>query len=192
MAQALCDICIARPASVRVTVVQNGDERQLNVCDYHYAQLNRHQRALSPLESLFRGGLFDDLFGSGPETGRRERSLQPSRTDREGVNLEQHFSEQAKEILQRAAERAVQSGKREVDTEHLLYELTQSDVVQVLLKQLKISVDDLREVVDANFPANDSGETPAEGQIGVSPRVKSALDRSFIGQPRRFRRVISL
>ncbi|MCX2699307.1 MULTISPECIES: ATP-dependent Clp protease ATP-binding subunit [Ochrobactrum] len=180
MAQILCDICKARPASVRVTVVQNGDERQLNVCDYHYAQLNRHQRALSPLESLFRGGLFDDLFGNGPETGRREGSLQPSRADREGVNLEQHFSEQAKEILQRAAERAVQSGKKEVDTEHLLYELTQSDVVQVLLKQFKISVDDLRGAIDTNFPAGGSAEPLTGGQVGVSPRVKSALDRAFI------------
>ncbi len=174
MAQLMCDICGQRPASVRVAVVQDGKRRQMNVCDYHYQQLTRHQRSLSPLESLFRGGLFDDFFGGAEEAplGRPER-------DSESVNLEQHFSEQAKEILQRAAERAVQSGKREVDSEHLLYELTQSDVVQTILKQFKISVDDLRAEIDANFPA--TGGDGAEGkQIGVSPRVKSALDRAFI------------
>lgn len=180
MAQILCDICKARPASVRVAVVQNGRERQLNVCDYHYTQLSRHQRALSPLESLFRGGLFDDFLRGGLDKAGAEGTLVPPRGDRESVNLEQHFSEQAKEILQRAAERAVQSGKREVDTEHLLYELPQSDVVQALLKQFKISVEDLRAEIDTNFPATGAGGASGDGQIGVSPRVKSALDRAFI------------
>lgn len=180
MAQARCDICRARPATVRVAVVQDGQQKQINVCDYHYAQLTRHQRMLSPLESLFRGGLFDDFFGGAQERPKAGGPAVPARADRESVNLDQHFSEQAKEILQRAAERAVQSGKREVDTEHLLYELPQSDAVQAILKQFKISVDDLRSAIDANFPADAAAAPPARGQIGVSPRVKSALDRAFI------------
>ncbi|SPL62633.1 ATP-dependent Clp protease ATP-binding subunit ClpA [Ochrobactrum soli] len=170
----------ARPATVRVAVVQDGQQKQINVCDYHYSQLTRHQRMLSPLESLFRGGLFDDFFGGAQELPQAGGPAVPARADRESVNLDQHFSEQANEILQRAAERAVQSGKREVDTEHLLYELPQSDAVQAMLKQFKISVDDLRGAIDANFPSDAAAAPAAGGQIGVSPRVKSALDRAFI------------
>ena len=181
MAQYMCDICGVRPATVRVPVLQNGQERQIDVCDFHYAQLMRHQQALSPLESLFRGGLFDDLLRSG--MGDQSGSLpQPRSGARESVNLEQQFSDQAREILQRAAERAVQAGKQVVDTEDLLYELPESDVVQTLLKQFKVSVADLREAIDADAPspAASVGEARRSGRINVSPRVKSALDRAFI------------
>ena len=54
MAQFNCDICGVRPATVRVAVLQDGRRRFLDVCDFHYAQLTRHQRTLSPLEALFR------------------------------------------------------------------------------------------------------------------------------------------
>lgn len=54
MAQFNFDICGVRPATVRVAVLQDGRRRFLDVCDYHYAQLTRHQRTLSPLEALFR------------------------------------------------------------------------------------------------------------------------------------------
>lgn len=179
MARIMCDMCGARPASIRVAVAQNGRQRQLNVCEYDYAQLIRHQRTLSPLESLFRGGLFDDFFKQSSDPSPTS-SMRLSRRDGETVKLEQHFSDQAKEILQRAAERAVQSGKREVDTEHLLYELPQSDVVQVLLKQFKVNVDDLKAAIEAQFPSSDEEASEIRGQIGVSPRVKSALERAFI------------
>ena len=179
MAPIMCDICGARPASVRVAVVQNGRRKQLNVCDHDYTQLTRHQRTLSPLESLFRGGLFDNFFDAGGASPQGVAPAPVARPDRDAVDPQQHFSEQAKEILQRAAERAVQSGRREVDTEHLLYELPQSEAVQTILKQFKISIDGLRSAIDANFPAGEVSEPPA-GQIAVSPRVKSALDRAFI------------
>ena len=180
MAEVMCDICQARPATVRVAVLQDGQQKQINVCDFHYSQLIRHQRSLSPLESLFRGGLLDDFLGRRGARGGSSEALEAlSQPSREDVNLEQHFSEQAREILQRAAERAVQSGKREVDTEHLLHELPQSDVVQALLKRFKISAEDLRAQIDADFPT--AGERAGEGgKIGISPRVKDALDRAFI------------
>ena len=40
----LCDIDHRRPAVVRVTVIENGQRRTLNVCREHYAEL----RARSP------------------------------------------------------------------------------------------------------------------------------------------------
>src|SRR5947208_5244058 len=60
----LCDIDHRRPAVVRVTVIENGQRRTLNVCREHYAELRARQA--SPFESLFSGfggGFGDDLVG---------------------------------------------------------------------------------------------------------------------------------
>ena len=175
MPQNLCDICGARPASVRVTVLQDGERQDLDVCDYHYHQLTRHQRYISPLESLFGSGLLDQPGAAAPTPPRRRLSSAHERN-----RIEQYFSDQAKEILQRSAERAMLSGSREVDTEHLLYELPESDVVQTLLKQHNISADDIRNYIDTNTSRRDAAPATGPVQLSVSPRVKSALDRAFV------------
>ena len=51
MARLLCDICGVRPATIRVAMLQNGRRQVLDVCDYHYAQITRHQRSISPVEA---------------------------------------------------------------------------------------------------------------------------------------------
>ncbi|WP_026873947.1 ATP-dependent Clp protease ATP-binding subunit [Inquilinus limosus] len=177
MPQKLCDICQARPATVRVTVLRDGQRRQLDVCDYHYAQIARHQRYVSPLEALVRGGMLEDFFGQAQPVGMPRRG--PPRPEHAGVDLQSHFSEQAKEMLQRAAERAVQFGKAEVDTEHLLHELSESEVVQTILHAFKISPEDLRSYIDQNALRGDARVGPRT-EIGVSPRMKAALDQAFL------------
>ncbi len=67
----------------------------------------------------------------------------------------EQFSEQAKAMLQRAAERAVQGGRREVDTEHLLYVLPQSDAIQAIPKQFNVSPADLHAEI-GKFDLQDS------------------------------------
>lgn len=60
----LCDICNARPASGRVTIVQNGQRKTIAICDYDYRQLMRHQNVLNPFDSLLGGmGGRDGLSG---------------------------------------------------------------------------------------------------------------------------------
>ncbi|WP_168879365.1 hypothetical protein [Rhizobium sp. P28RR-XV] len=172
MAAITSDIFSARPASERAAVVQNGRPKQPNVCDHDYAQLTRRQRDLSALESLFRGGPFYNLFDPGTASSQSKGSVPLARPDRDSVGPQYHFSEQAKEILQHAAEHAVQYGKCEVDTEHLLYELPRSEAVQAIVKQFNISVDDLCGPIGANFPVGAQSEPPG-GQIAVSPRVKA-------------------
>jgi ATP-dependent Clp protease ATP-binding subunit ClpC len=175
MPQHLCEICQVRPASVRVAVLQQGQRRELDVCDFHYVQLTRHGRYISPLESLFGSPQFEEMIAGEHGTAQRRGTVA---SEADGSGIERHFSDKAKEILQRAAERAVQFGKREVDTEHLLYELPGSDVVQTILTQFKISAEELRHYIDAN--AGKGGEAITAGtQIGVSPRVKSALGLAF-------------
>jgi ATP-dependent Clp protease ATP-binding subunit ClpC len=68
-------------------------------------------------------------------------------------------------------------GRAEVDTEHLLLALTDSDVVKTILGQFKIKVDDLKRQIESEAKR---GDKPFEGEIGVSPRVKDALSRAFV------------
>ncbi|HWP47119.1 MAG TPA: AAA family ATPase [Candidatus Limnocylindrales bacterium] len=183
MAAKLCEMCGIRPATVRVTVTQDGRRRTLDICDMDYARLRRQdRRPLSPLESLFRGSLFEDFFrDSGLEDFESIFSDRGWRgRDREAVDLDTFLSEHTKELLQQAAQKAVEFGKKEVDTEHLLYALTDSEVVRAILNQFKISPEDLRGYIEANAPRGEYQKPEKETvEVTVSPRVKSALERAF-------------
>ncbi|CAG9217457.1 Chaperone protein ClpB [Paraburkholderia tropica] len=173
MAQFNCDICGVRPATVRVAVLQDGRRRYLDVCDYHYAQLTRHQRTVSPLEALFRGA---QQAQGDPTAPPAPQTMEAG----DGAIVERYFSDTARELLQRAAERAVQFGRREVDTEHLLYELADNDAGAAMLKRLGIEPDDVRAFIDANAQKREAVAAPDEARIAVSPRLKGALDRAFL------------
>ena len=208
MAQGICDICGLRPATVRAQVVRNGHRETMELCDPDYRRLARQQgRPSSPLESLFGSGrgtsLFEDFFGSdffgNGRSNVREDDDQtderntggtpipvrtgPGTTGRRGQStgsLTDRLSTHAEEMLQTAARRAQEQGRREVDTEHLLHALTDSDVVRTLLSQFKVSVDDLRAQLDRDAQPSKAGSDDEEdAEIGVSPRLKDALSRAF-------------
>ncbi|TWI68781.1 ATP-dependent Clp protease ATP-binding subunit ClpC [Bradyrhizobium huanghuaihaiense] len=199
-----CDICGIRPATVRAQVTtSDGDTQVLDLCEVDYRRLARQQRQSSPLESLFRGrgGLFEDFFGDdffgsrssrGPDAEtagadrdadaatipiRSSQSSRPSHS-RRGGSAEERLSEHAQELLQTAARKTVEFSRGEVDTEHLLLALLDSEVVRTILGQFKVSVDDLRRQIEQEAPR---GKTKMEegGEIGVTPRVKSALGHAF-------------
>jgi ATP-dependent Clp protease ATP-binding subunit ClpC len=181
----LCDICHRRPAALRVTVVENGRRRTLNVCREDYAQLRAQQA--SPFESLFGGSLFgdDNMLSDFLDDGQPRSSGQraPRRQgragrDRESMDVGEVLSAQAEEILQQAARIAVERGGREVDSEHLLYALADNDVVQAILSRLKISPKDLKAQIDEMAPPKE-GKGAKGGEVGVSPRVKAALLAAF-------------
>jgi ATP-dependent Clp protease ATP-binding subunit ClpC len=171
MAQFNCDICGVRPATVRVGVLQDGRRRYIDVCDYHYAQLTRHQRTLSPLEALFR---------SAPQEGADQQGVQQAMEAGDSAVVERYLSDVARELLQRAAERAMQFGRREVDTEHLLYEIAGNEAGAAMLKRLGIEPDDVRAYIDANAQKREPSQAADEGRVAVSPRLKSAIDRAFL------------
>ncbi|WFU21185.1 ATP-dependent Clp protease ATP-binding subunit [Bradyrhizobium sp. CB1717] len=199
-----CDICGIRPATVRTQVTtSDGDTQVLDLCEVDYRRLARQQRQSSPIESLFggRGGLFEDFFGDdffgsrssrGPDAEtagadrdadaatipiRSSQSSRPSHS-RRGGSAEERLSEHAQELLQTAARKTVEFSRGEVDTEHLLLALLDSEVVRTILGQFKVSVDDLRRQIEQEAPR---GKTKMEegGEIGVTPRVKSALGHAF-------------
>lgn len=182
MANGICDVCKVRPASFRAQVAVNGERKIMELCDADYQKLARQQtRFNSPLESLFGGGsLFDQFFNGAPSQhgpGADAAAAQPGQSNAGRANIADRLSEQANKLLQEAAQKAGDLGRADVDTEHLLWALTGSDVVSTLLEQFKIDVDDLRRQIETDAKR---GEAKEGGDIGVSPRLKDALNRAFI------------
>ena len=204
MANGACDIC-GRPATARVRASVNGRVQNMELCDQHYSEIARRSgRSASPLESLFgRRSLLDEffgesgfgsLFGDSPLRGGTLGSMgdgddavvdatvgegAPRRGSRRGGGrtIADRLSEQGNKLLQDAAQKAGEFGRSEVDTEHLLLALTSSDVVKTILEQFKVDVDDLRRQIEKEAKR---GDAKTEGEIGVSPRLKDALNRAFI------------
>ena len=198
MARKQCQVC-GQPATVRVEANLNGRHSTMLLCDDHYRQLVRQQkRTVSPLEALFgsRSGLFEDFLGSDFFRIGEDATPVAADTDdvvdasfgepatagsgaprRRGSGLASRISEQSEALLQEAAKHAAEFGRSEVDTEHLLLALADSDVVKTILGQFKIKVDDLKRQIESEAKR---GDKPFEGEIGVSPRVKDALSRAFV------------
>jgi len=81
------------------------------------------------------------------------------------------FSEQTVELLQRAAENAYELGRNELDTEHLLCVLADTDVCAALLKELKLSPQDIKAYIDRHAQ-KETGEF--EGMMRVTSRRRCA------------------
>lgn len=163
----ICDICEIRPATHRVQVTQNGQMAQLSVCDIDYRRLRQQAGSSSPFESLFSGSNPFESF---------ERAF--SRPERQQVaGIETLLSDTAKDIIQKAGTIAHDFGRKEVDTEHLLYALADNDVIVEILKQYKLKPDDIRGYIDKNAPKGEKSTT--EDEMGVSPRVKSVLQGAY-------------
>jgi ATP-dependent Clp protease ATP-binding subunit ClpC len=179
MADGICDLDNHRSATHTVRVRRNGQETLLELCDLHYQQLRRQQSQTSPFESLFSGSGLDNLFGDEfPSLASRFGTPLPR--EREATNIEEFISENTKEIIQQAAETAVKFDRQEVDTEHLLYALADSDVVQEIFNQFKLKSDDIKGYIETNAPKGAKKIKDEEKiEVTVSPRVKQVLESAF-------------
>ncbi|KPD18321.1 Clp protease ClpC [Burkholderia sp. ST111] len=175
---ALCEICNARPAVARVTVVQNGERKSLSICDYDYRQLMRHQSMQNPFDSLLGGGGLSRFFG-GMEGGDEDDDAGYAEVPRESVDATDAFSEQTLELLQRAAEKAHELGRNELDTEHLLYVLADTDVCAALLKELKLSPQDIKAYIDQHAQKGRGDPDSTVDKMTISPRLKKAFQYAF-------------
>ncbi|WP_423815588.1 AAA family ATPase [Pseudomonas putida] len=178
MMATLCEICNARPATARVTVSQNGQRKTMSICDHDYRQLLRHQSMLNPFDSLLGGGL-SSLFGGmgGLSEHFADGTGLSAEVQRDSVDPTDAFSEQTMEILQRAAEKAHELNRSEVDSEHLLYMLADTDVGMALLKELKLSADDIKGYIDQH--AQKGSEEVVPDKMSISPRLKKAFNFAF-------------
>jgi ATP-dependent Clp protease ATP-binding subunit ClpC len=94
-------------------------------------------RRLGGHRSLF-DDFFSDFFGdsaSGTGAGTGGRVSAPQRQV-ERVDVTQFFSDATRELLQRAAQTALEWGSLDLDSEHLLHAALQDDVVRHVLEQI--------------------------------------------------------
>ncbi|WP_370693257.1 Clp protease N-terminal domain-containing protein, partial [Pseudomonas sp.] len=176
----LCEICNARPAVARVTVSQNGQARTMSICDHDYRQLLRHQSMLNPFDSLLGGGVsrfFDSMGGAKDQAGDDFRLS--AQVPRESVDATDAFSSQTLEILQRAGEKAHELNRSELDTEHLLYVLADTDVGTALLKELKLSPDEIKGYIDQHAQRGTAEAQAPVDQMSISPRLKKVFNFAF-------------
>ncbi|RAS37504.1 ATP-dependent Clp protease ATP-binding subunit [Paraburkholderia bryophila] len=178
MPNQLCEICNARPAVVRVVVAQNGKRKSMSICEYHYRELTRHQSMVSPFDSILgQGGLSNFLGDMNVEAV--DESSWSADLEKESVEPTDAFSEQTIELLQRAGEKAHELHRTELDTEHLLYVLADTDVGVALLKELKLSPEDVKSYLDQHAPHGISPVEATTDRMTISPRLKKVFVHAF-------------
>jgi ATP-dependent Clp protease ATP-binding subunit ClpC len=178
--QQLCDICHIRPVVAEVTLVRDGKRQVLHLCQVDLQKIQR-QRGASPFDQMFGEGFFGEESGIDDVFERFSSQMgYPIPRHREAVDIDQYLSDHAKELIQDAGETAVRFKRNEVDTEHVLYALTNSEVVQELLKSLKIDPQEIKQYIETNAPRGGLREDKdGPVQLTISPRVKQVFQVAF-------------
>jgi ATP-dependent Clp protease ATP-binding subunit ClpC len=129
------------------------------------------------MSSRFGGGssLFDDFFSDffGDRVsagGGARRSAAPQRQV-ERVDVTQFFSDATRELLQRAAQTAVEWGSLDLDSDHLLYAALQDDVVRHVLRE----IDADPEAIAAEIEEEADKAQRTDVSPSLSPDAKAAL-----------------
>ena len=176
MATQMCDVCGIRPAVATVRRTNpDGSVVEQRLCEVHLAEAQ--QQRTSPFSGLGgRGSLFDDFFsdffdrgaGGGPPGGAT-----PTRPSRgvEQVDITEFFSDATRELLQRAAQRAMESGSLDLDTEHLLWAAMRDDLVATVVRQADGDPQAIAAQIEDE--AEQGGRTDVAPSL--SPEAKAAL-----------------
>lgn len=175
MSEILCYICKVRPATEKVTVLENGRKKVIHVCaqDLHKLQ----QQYASPFDRMFGDNFFQDSDEFGDFSSGQEY---PAPRHREAVDIDQYLSAHTKELVQEAAQTALKFKRNEVDTEHLLYAISNSDVVKEIYKQFKVNPDDIKNYIEANTPKGvREVKIDETTQLNISPRIKNVFELAF-------------
>ena len=167
--EGICDIDKERLATRAVLVRHGSDEMELELCEYHYNQLRMQQQGLEPdqvpansAEDSFSE--FVSQLGLSPE----EESASP--------HIKQLVNDSAKQSILEAAQTAVAFGRRELNTEHLLYALTATKSVQKLLSTGR-KAKKIREQIDARAFKTDRPANQNEPiELTVSPHFRHIFD----------------
>src|SRR6187455_516130 len=132
-----------------------------------------------------RGSLFDEFFSDffdrpfGADTGARPpgvRTAAPAaRRPVEQVDITQFFSDATRELLQRAAQRALEWGSLDLDTEHLLWGAMQGELVAQIVRNADGDPQAIAAQVEDE--AERGGRTDVAPSL--SPEAKGALLGAF-------------
>src|SRR6266567_4873378 len=170
-----------RPAvASRVRLRPDGTQETEYLCELDLAEERLSNR-------FGRGSLFDEFFSDFfTQTPSTRRTAAPARQV-ERVDVTQFFSDATRELLQRAAQTALEWGSLDLDTDHLLYAALQDDVVRHVLRQ----VDADPEAIAAQVEEEAERAERTDVAPSLSPDAKAALlaayeesrelDSSYVG-----------
>src|SRR5258705_8133792 len=161
-----------RPAvASRVRLRPDGTQEVEYLCEIDLAEEQMSSRFGGRGGSLF-DDFFSDFFGDG-QAGGGGGARRPAAPQRqvERVDVTQFFSDATRELLQRAAQTAVEWGSLDLDSEHLLYAALQDDVVRHVLGQIDADPEAIAaEIEEAADKAKRTDVSPS-----LSPDAKAAL-----------------
>jgi ATP-dependent Clp protease ATP-binding subunit ClpC len=171
-----------RPAvASRTRLRPDGTQEVEYLCEIDVAE--ERMRRLGGRRSLF-DDFFSDFLGDGGTAG--ERTPAPQRQV-ERVDVTQFFSDATRELLQRAAQTALEWGSLDLDTDHLLHAALQDDVVRHVLEQ----VDADPQAIAAQLEEEAEKGERSDVAPSLAPDAKAALlaayeesrelDSSYVG-----------
>src|SRR5689334_1515428 len=154
-----------RPAvASRVRLRPDGTQETEYLCELDLAEERMSSRLGG--SSLF-DEFFSDFFGQTPSAGR---VAAPTRQV-ERVDVTQFFSDATRELLQRAAQTALEWGSLDLDTDHLLHAALRDDVVRHVLREIDADPDAIAAQVEEE--AEKAQRTDVAPSL--SPDAKAAL-----------------
>jgi ATP-dependent Clp protease ATP-binding subunit ClpC len=148
----------------------DGTQEVEYLCEIDLAEEQMSSRFGGRGSSIF-DDFFSDFFGDGQSTGGGARRPAAPQRQVERVDVTQYFSDATRELLQRAAQTAVEWGNLDLDSEHLLYAALQDDVVRHVLGQIDADPEAIAaEIEEAADKASRTDVSPS-----LSPDAKAAL-----------------
>src|SRR2546429_1523128 len=161
-----------RPAvASRVRLRPDGTQEVEYLCEIDLAEEQMSSRFGGRSSSLF-DDFFSDFFGDGQTAGAgsARRQAAPQRQV-ERVDITQFFSDATRELLQRAAQTAVEWGSLDLESDHLLYAALQDDVVRHVLRQIDADPD----AISAEIEEEAEKGSRTDVSPSLSPDAKAAL-----------------
>ncbi|MGF3553862.1 MAG: Clp protease N-terminal domain-containing protein, partial [Thermoplasmatota archaeon] len=130
---------------------------------------------------MFGGSdIFDDLFSDFDDFSDFSSRLgYPLPRHREAIDIDQYLSDHTKELVQDAAKFALKLNRKEVDTEHLLYAISNSDVIKEIYKQFKIDPEEIKNYIEYNAPKGVKEINEEQVDLSISPRIKKVFEIAF-------------
>ena len=171
MATRMCDVCGIRPAVVTVRRVVPGEgQRVEHLCEIHAAEAGVGRSTFGGRSPLGGGSLFDDFFDRFFDEEPRGGGVVPRR-QAEQVDITQFFNDSTTELLQRAAQQAVEWGNLDLSSEHLLYAALEDNVVRRVLEGVEAAPEAIRAQLEEE--ADKGGRTDVTPSL--APDAKRAL-----------------
>src|SRR2546426_1121535 len=175
-----------RPAvASRVRLRPDGTQEVEYLCEMDLAEEQMSSRFGGRGSSLF-DDFFSDFFGDGQSAPGGGASRRPASAQRqvERVDVTQFFSDATRELLQRAAQTAVEWGSLDLDSEHLLYAALQDDVVRHVLRQIDADAEAIAAEIEEEADKAQRTEVPPS----LAPDARASWIRSSDAPTRSSRR----